>query len=215
MPTLVVGMFSRGSTCPRQAWAWHPRSESRVFQRTANSVLLTHQATLPIQGETGSEPFFSSRLLRLASPRRIMGCMTDATGGQIDTRIEIVTPENIAFQYRVAGPFRRLPAFLIDVAIRVGVAIVGMIAFMLASRSAGVVGPGFGLGLLLWFGLTWFYGGLFEALWNGQTPGKRLLASASFRSRASRSPRFRPSCETSSAWSMPCRCGSFTSGRSR
>jgi len=101
--------------------------------------------------------------------------MADATGGQIDTRIEIVTPENIAFQYRVAGPFRRLPAFLIDVAIRVGVAIVGMIAFMLASRSAGVVGPGFGLGLLLWFGLTWFYGGLFEALWNGQTPGKRLM----------------------------------------
>ena len=104
-----------------------------------------------------------------------MGCMTDATGGQIDTRIEIVTPENIAFQYRVAGPFRRLPAFLIDVAIRVGVAIVGMIAFMLAFGSVGAVGPGLGMGLLLWFALTWFYGGLFEALWNGQTPGKRLL----------------------------------------
>jgi hypothetical protein len=24
MPTLVVGMFSREFTCPRQAWAWHP-----------------------------------------------------------------------------------------------------------------------------------------------------------------------------------------------
>ena len=40
---------------------------------------------------------------------------------QLDTQIEIVTPENIAFRYRVAGPFRRLPAYLIDLAIRVGV----------------------------------------------------------------------------------------------
>jgi len=104
-----------------------------------------------------------------------MGCMADATGGQIDTRIEIVTPENIAFQYRVAGPFRRLPAFLIDLAIRVGLAIVGMIAAMLIFGAAGVIGVGFGIGLLIWFAMAWFYGGLFEALWNGQTPGKRLM----------------------------------------
>jgi hypothetical protein len=36
----------------------------------------------------------------------------------LDTTIEIVTPENIAFQYRLAGPFRRLNAFLIDVGVR-------------------------------------------------------------------------------------------------
>lgn len=95
--------------------------------------------------------------------------MANATG-QIDTRIQIVTPENIAFQYRVAGPFRRLPAFLVDLSIRLGVAVVGMIA---ASLTFGTVG--LGLGLVLWFVLSWFYGGLFEALWNGQTPGKRLL----------------------------------------
>jgi uncharacterized RDD family membrane protein YckC len=105
-----------------------------------------------------------------------MGYMADATGGQIDTRIEIVTPENIAFQYRVAGPFRRLPAFLIDVAIRIGVAIAGFIVAMFVFGLAGVQGVGFGVALLLWFGLAWFYGGLFEALWNGQTPGKRLMS---------------------------------------
>jgi len=33
-----------------------------------------------------------------------------------------------------------------------------------------------GLFLLFWFVLNWFYGGLFETFWNGQTPGKRLLA---------------------------------------
>jgi uncharacterized RDD family membrane protein YckC len=101
--------------------------------------------------------------------------MADATGGQLDTRVEIVTPENIAFQYRVAGPFRRLPAFLIDVAIRVGLAIAGLIAAMLVFGSAGVFGVGFGVAMVIWFVLSWFYGGLFEALWNGQTPGKRLL----------------------------------------
>ena len=40
---------------------------------------------------------------------------------QLDSAIEIVTPENIAFRYEVAGPFRRMPAFLIDFAIRLGV----------------------------------------------------------------------------------------------
>ena len=42
---------------------------------------------------------------------------------QIDSTIRIVTPENIAFRHKLAGPFRRLPAFLIDLAIRVAVAL--------------------------------------------------------------------------------------------
>ncbi len=100
--------------------------------------------------------------------------MIDATG-QLDTHIEIVTPENIAFHYRVAGPFRRLPAFLIDTAIRLGIAIVGMLIFSLIFGSAGLDGVGMGFSLLLWFVLAWFYGGLFETFWNGQTPGKRLM----------------------------------------
>jgi len=103
-----------------------------------------------------------------------MGGMANAIG-QLDTRIEIVTPENIAFQYRLAGPFRRLPAFLIDVGIRFAVAIGAYIAAALIFGTIGLEGLGVGLTLLLWFLLEWFYGGLFEALWNGQTPGKRLL----------------------------------------
>ena len=100
--------------------------------------------------------------------------MVDNTG-HLDTHIEIVTPENIAFQYRVAGPFRRLPAFLVDLAIRLAVAVAGMIVAMLLFGVAGIEGVGFGLGMLLWFALAWFYGGLFETFWNGQTPGKRLM----------------------------------------
>lgn len=94
---------------------------------------------------------------------------------QLDTRIEIVTPENIAFQYQVAGPFRRLPAYLIDLLLRVGLIALAVIAVGLAFGSIGQTGLGFGLVAVGWFVLDWFYGGLFEAYWNGQTPGKRLM----------------------------------------
>ncbi len=92
---------------------------------------------------------------------------------QLDNRIEIVTPENIAFKYRIAGPFRRALAYLVDVLIRAAVLItVGMI-FGLGAMFAG--GMMIGVILLVWFVLDWFYGGLFETFWNGQTPGKCAL----------------------------------------
>ena len=95
---------------------------------------------------------------------------------QLDSRIAIVTPENIAFDYVLAGPFRRLPAYLVDVGIRAGV-VVGLSFAVVFFGLFGDMGAGVGLGALLiaWFVLSWFYGGLFEALWNGQTPGKRLF----------------------------------------
>ncbi|HVX09847.1 MAG TPA: RDD family protein [Pirellulales bacterium] len=92
----------------------------------------------------------------------------------IDTRIEIVTPENIAFQYRVAGPFRRLPAYLIDVAVKV-LAVIVLLMLNVAFGIVGQVGIGVAVGLVAWFLLDWFYGGLFETYWNGQTPGKRMM----------------------------------------
>jgi len=93
---------------------------------------------------------------------------------QIDSRIEIVTPENIAFHYVLAGPFRRLPAYLIDVGIRLGVLVVIAVAAALYGFT-GMASVGLGVFLISWFVLSWFYGGLFETFWNGQTPGKRLL----------------------------------------
>jgi uncharacterized RDD family membrane protein YckC len=95
-------------------------------------------------------------------------------GPQIDSRIEVVTPENIAFQYRVAGPFRRMPAYLIDILIRIAAILVARWAILLLgiAGGSGVMGFGFGAMLVIWFVLEWFYGGLFETFWNGQTPGK-------------------------------------------
>ena len=93
--------------------------------------------------------------------------------GQLDSSIEIVTPENIAFQYEVAGPFRRLPAFLIDLSIRIvlwmGLAFgLGMLVPLTGGMSLAAI-------IVLLFVMDWFYGGVFETYWNGQTPGKRLM----------------------------------------
>lgn len=98
----------------------------------------------------------------------------------IDTAIDIITPENIAFRYRAAGPFRRLPAYLIDLLIRGFVLLVlgGVVALVASYATAsGLALASWGIGayLLVWFVMEWFYGGLFETFWNGQTPGKRLL----------------------------------------
>jgi uncharacterized RDD family membrane protein YckC len=93
---------------------------------------------------------------------------------QLDSRIEIITPENIAFHYTLAGPFRRLPAYLLDCAFRLATIVVLSI---LAAVGGVLVDGSLGLGavFIAWFLLSWFYGGLFETLWNGQTPGKRLM----------------------------------------
>lgn len=97
------------------------------------------------------------------------------SSGPFDTHIEIVTPENIAFHYRVAGPFRRLPAYLIDLVLQATA--IGAIS-TLAGLYFGFIslaGLGMAISLVAFFVISWFYGGVFEALWNGQTPGKRLM----------------------------------------
>jgi len=93
----------------------------------------------------------------------------------LDTRIEIVTPENIALKYRVAGPFRRLPAYLIDLTIRLAAILITLILLIFVFGIVGLGGVGVGITLVAALLLEWFYGGLFETFWNGQTPGKRLL----------------------------------------
>ena len=75
---------------------------------------------------------------------------------QLDTRVQVITPENIAFQYRVAGPFLRLPAYLIDMLIRVGICGISWIAFMIGFGASGLPGWGFGIWLILVFFCVFF-----------------------------------------------------------
>jgi uncharacterized RDD family membrane protein YckC len=94
---------------------------------------------------------------------------------QIDTSVEIVTPENISFRYWLAGPVRRLPAYLIDLVIQVLVVAVAFSGLGLGFTIGGLAGSYWGLFLIALFPVHWFYGGLLEAVWNGQTPGKRAM----------------------------------------
>lgn len=94
---------------------------------------------------------------------------------QIDSTVEIVTPENIAFHYQVAGPFRRLPAFILDVLIRAGVFAVFAIILNIIGATINVVGIAAAGTLVFWFLASWFYGGVFETWMNGQTPGKWVM----------------------------------------
>jgi uncharacterized RDD family membrane protein YckC len=89
-----------------------------------------------------------------------------------DTTVRLVTPERIGFDFPLAGPFRRSLAYLLDLVLIMLLAIAGAItatAFALGSSS------GMGLFLVFGFALMWGYGAFWEAVFNGQTPGKRAL----------------------------------------
>ena len=94
----------------------------------------------------------------------------------LDTTIAVVTPENIAFDYQLAGPFRRLPAYLIDVAVRwffIGVLFIAGVFLIGALGGGGPLGPFMVAGgLITYFLVTWFYGTVLETYFNGRTVGK-------------------------------------------
>jgi uncharacterized RDD family membrane protein YckC len=96
-----------------------------------------------------------------------------AAATQIDSTVEIITPENIAFRYRVAGPFRRLPAYLLDLIIRTALVVAISIALAIAGLFAGAIAGA--MIIIAHFLIEWFYGGFCETYFNGQTPGKMAM----------------------------------------
>ena len=98
-----------------------------------------------------------------------------ASPAALDTTIAVVTPENIAFDYQLAGPFRRLPAYLIDLGVRWGVIIIVVICLSVAGLLASFSGFGsfvIASGFILYFLISWFYGTVLETYFNGRTIGK-------------------------------------------
>lgn len=101
----------------------------------------------------------------------------------------IETPENVAFGYEVAGIGSRFIGALVDTTL-LAVAIVLLNILLIAGLSAlgerpsprstssdlggWVAGLVIALYALINFALIWGYYILFELLWNGQSPGKRL-----------------------------------------
>jgi uncharacterized RDD family membrane protein YckC len=98
--------------------------------------------------------------------------------------LTIQTPESVGFQYVLAGVGSRAAAFLVDTAVRY---LSILVIFILASLLGSLLPALDPTGIVEKFSKTWLialavlaygmvdlgYFLLFEALWNGQTPGKR------------------------------------------
>lgn len=110
----------------------------------------------------------------------------DVSVVSVDTQYDVVTPENVAFQYQLAGPFIRSIAYAVDlivIGLYLGVSIlfglyifyallVGKLEFI-STRLANLFFITFLLGNLIF--TFWFWNALFEACWNGRTIGKAIL----------------------------------------
>ena len=90
----------------------------------------------------------------------------------IDTLRPVSLPEGVEITLRLAGPFARARAWLIDFGVR------AVVMISLPPLLAMLGQAGTGLVLISWFGVAFLYPLLFEALWNGATPGKRLCGLA-------------------------------------
>lgn len=91
----------------------------------------------------------------------------------IDATIQVVTPENIAVHYRVAGPVRRALSFLIDFTLYLLVMAVGSVAIGMTGIAIGPLATA--ALALFWFLVYWFFFGAQEWLLRGRTLGKMAL----------------------------------------
>lgn len=87
----------------------------------------------------------------------------------LDTVREVHTPEGVALRLPAAGPVPRAFAWLIDLGIRFALVMVASMFLAFLGRF------GIGVYLVFLFLVVWGYPVAFEALWNGQTPGKRAM----------------------------------------
>lgn len=93
---------------------------------------------------------------------------------RIDTLQSIELAEGVEIHLRMAGPYVRVLAYLLDLLIRIGICVVGYLLIMLAGLVIGVQ-VATGLNMLMMFLLVFFYYVLFEAGKRGASPGKRVM----------------------------------------
>ncbi len=107
---------------------------------------------------------------------RALRNQTEPAAFALDTTAEVETPEHVRFHYRIAGPARRALAYTIDLVIR-GLIVYAIFILLLLTFLSGDVTEGatFGVIAVVVFFLEWGYYVVFETVWSGRTPGKRLL----------------------------------------
>ena len=99
--------------------------------------------------------------------------------GSFVDKLTIETPEQTALDFVVAGIGSRFIAVAIDILIQTAVwFVVGMLG-LFASLGLSIAWPKTGMWgvavLILFFFVMWFgYYAIFEIVWNGQSPGKRI-----------------------------------------
>jgi uncharacterized RDD family membrane protein YckC len=96
----------------------------------------------------------------------------------LDNTTEVETPERIRFRYRAAGPVRRSFAYVLDLLIRAGIAVVFfmLLGIVMAVKVDDLAHASQGLILVVVFALEWGYYVAFETMWNGASPGKRAFS---------------------------------------
>jgi uncharacterized RDD family membrane protein YckC len=90
----------------------------------------------------------------------------------------VSTPENITFSFDIAGIGSRFMAALVDLLIYGSVSLaIGLIAAYIVSRTDNVdlIGVFTAIYIGVNFVMYWAYYMVFEILWGGQSPGKRIL----------------------------------------
>lgn len=100
-------------------------------------------------------------------PNQLASAPTSAT--LLDTRYQVETPEGIDLPLRPAGLVVRALAFAIDLLIRGAILLVAGLALALLGQF------GIGLATILFFLINWWYPVLFEVLYQGRTPGKKVM----------------------------------------
>jgi uncharacterized RDD family membrane protein YckC len=95
----------------------------------------------------------------------------------LDTTAIVETPEHVRFRYQLAGPARRIIAYVIDLFIRGAI----VFAILLVAALGGAIGldglggAGLGMVLVVMFAVEWGYYVLFETLTAGRSIGKRAM----------------------------------------
>ena len=95
-------------------------------------------------------------------------------------KLSIDTPEQVALDFSLASIGSRFLALAVDSLIQGGVfAVIFLLAALatfISGRSIDTVGDwAMAIVILAWFLINQGYFALFEAIWNGQTPGKRVV----------------------------------------
>ncbi|MGR4065009.1 MAG: RDD family protein [Vulcanimicrobiaceae bacterium] len=107
----------------------------------------------------------------------------------MDRSVDVRTPESIAFSYDLAGLGSRFLAVTVDMVIQVAIMFAVLYAVTLAAARVATdfrpqndpalerLGENVAIAFLVFLVFAIFFGYfiVFEALWNGQTPGKRML----------------------------------------